>query len=99
MKWQSVETRKGTRCRVLEGGSGTPLVFLHSAGGLLADNPFLVKLLGDRLKTPASLVAEEAPPGQPLNDIGQGLGQAVGSAAEIIVTTPFKVLTIATGAR
>ena len=64
-----------------------------------ADNPFLVKLLGDRLKTPASLIAEEAPPGQPLNDIGQGLGQAVGSAAEIIVTTPFKVLTIATGAR
>ena len=44
MKWQSVDTRKGTRCRVLEGGSGTPLVFLHSAGGLLADNPFLEQL-------------------------------------------------------
>jgi pimeloyl-ACP methyl ester carboxylesterase len=41
MKWQVVETRKGTRCRVLEGGSGAPLVFFHSAGGLLRDNPFL----------------------------------------------------------
>ena len=41
MKWQVVETKKGTRCRVLEGGSGTPVVFLHSAGGLLKDNPFL----------------------------------------------------------
>lgn len=44
MKWQSVDTRKGTRCRVLEGGSGTPLVFFHSAGGLLPDNPFLDRL-------------------------------------------------------
>jgi pimeloyl-ACP methyl ester carboxylesterase len=41
MKWQLVDTRKGTRCRVLEAGSGAPLVFLHSAGGLLRDNPFL----------------------------------------------------------
>jgi pimeloyl-ACP methyl ester carboxylesterase len=44
MKWQSVDTRKGTRCRVLEGGSGSPLVFFHSAGGLLVDNPFLEQL-------------------------------------------------------
>jgi pimeloyl-ACP methyl ester carboxylesterase len=44
MKWTAVDTRKGTRCRVLEGGSGAPLVFLHSAGGLLADNPFLDQL-------------------------------------------------------
>ncbi len=41
MKWQVVETKKGTRCRVLEGGSGAPLVFFHGAGGLLRDNPFL----------------------------------------------------------
>jgi pimeloyl-ACP methyl ester carboxylesterase len=41
MKWEVVATRKGTRCRVLAGGSGAPVVFFHGAGGLLADNPFL----------------------------------------------------------
>jgi pimeloyl-ACP methyl ester carboxylesterase len=41
LKSQTVETKKGTRCRVLEGGSGAPVVFFHGAGGLLADNPFL----------------------------------------------------------
>jgi pimeloyl-ACP methyl ester carboxylesterase len=44
MKAQLVETKKGTRCRVLEAGSGAPLVVLHSAGGLLRDNPFLDRL-------------------------------------------------------
>jgi pimeloyl-ACP methyl ester carboxylesterase len=44
VKAQLVDTKKGTRCRVLEAGSGTPLVFLHSAGGLLRDNPFLDRL-------------------------------------------------------
>jgi pimeloyl-ACP methyl ester carboxylesterase len=44
MKWQRVETKKGLRGRVLEGGSGAPLVFLHGAGGLLGDNPFLERL-------------------------------------------------------
>ena len=44
MKWRAVGTKKGTRCRVLEGGSGAPLLYLHGAGGLLADNPFLDQL-------------------------------------------------------
>jgi pimeloyl-ACP methyl ester carboxylesterase len=44
MKYQTIDTRKGTRCRVLEGGSGAPVVFFHGAGGLLADNPFLDQL-------------------------------------------------------
>jgi pimeloyl-ACP methyl ester carboxylesterase len=46
MKARSIETRKGTRCRVLEAGSGTPIVFFHGAGGLLAENPFLDQLAG-----------------------------------------------------
>lgn len=44
MKSRSIETKRGARCRVLEAGSGMPVVFLHSAGGLLADNPFLDQL-------------------------------------------------------
>ena len=56
MKWQVVETKKGTRCRVLEAGSGAPLLFLHSAGGLLRDNPFL-----DRLAQRYHVLAPEWP--------------------------------------
>jgi pimeloyl-ACP methyl ester carboxylesterase len=44
MKTRTIETKRGARSRVLEGGSGMPLVFLHGAGGLLADNPFLDQL-------------------------------------------------------
>jgi len=56
VKAQLVETKKGTRCRVLEAGSGAPLVVLHSAGGLLRDNPFL-----DRLAQRYHVVAPEWP--------------------------------------
>ncbi|WP_217577391.1 alpha/beta hydrolase [Mesorhizobium sp. GbtcB19] len=69
-------------------------------GGLnhakFADNPVLVQLLGDRLRTPAALRSTEAG-STDLDNIGQGLGKAVGSVAEVVITTPFKVLTIATG--
>ncbi|MEI9403681.1 alpha/beta hydrolase [Mesorhizobium argentiipisi] len=74
----------------------------HAKGGdglnhaKFADNPILVQLLGNRLRTPAGLASDEPDPAQ-LNDIGQGLGKAVGSVAEVVITTPFKVLTIATG--
>jgi pimeloyl-ACP methyl ester carboxylesterase len=44
MKERTIETKRGARVRVLEGGSGAPLVFLHGAGGLLAENPFLDRL-------------------------------------------------------
>jgi pimeloyl-ACP methyl ester carboxylesterase len=36
-----VTTKRGCKVRVLEAGSGTPLVFLHGAGGLFPENPFL----------------------------------------------------------
>ena len=56
MKWRAIETARGVRCRVLEGGGGAPLVFLHGAAGLLRDNPFL-----DALARRYSVFAPELP--------------------------------------
>src|SRR6058998_3631518 len=47
MKETTVETKRGAKVRVLEAGRGAPLVFLHGAGGLLAENAFLDQL-GER---------------------------------------------------
>ena len=44
MNGHMIETRRGVKVRVLEAGSGDPLVFMHGAGGLFADNPFLDQL-------------------------------------------------------
>ena len=41
MKSQFLTSKRGCRVRVLEAGSGTPVVFLHGAGGLFPENPFL----------------------------------------------------------
>lgn len=41
MKSHKIETKRGVRVRVFEAGRGAPLVFLHGAGGLFAENPFL----------------------------------------------------------
>lgn len=39
-----IDTKRGTSVRVFEAGSGAPLVFMHGAGGLFPQNPFLDKL-------------------------------------------------------
>ncbi|MBI3248476.1 MAG: alpha/beta fold hydrolase [Deltaproteobacteria bacterium] len=44
MNVRKIETKRGARVRVFEAGSGAPLVFLHGAGGLFAENPFLDRL-------------------------------------------------------
>ncbi|HJQ82838.1 MAG TPA: alpha/beta fold hydrolase [Candidatus Binatia bacterium] len=56
MKPRTIETKRGARVRVLEGGTGKPLVFLHGAGGLFAENPFL-----DRLAERYRVFAPELP--------------------------------------
>jgi len=43
METKTVETRHAP-IRYLEGGSGEPLVFLHGAGGMTADDPILKEL-------------------------------------------------------
>jgi pimeloyl-ACP methyl ester carboxylesterase len=53
---RTIETARGARCRVLEGGSGAPLVFFHGEAGLLRDNPFL-----DQLATGYHVFAPELP--------------------------------------
>jgi len=44
MNARTIETRRGCKVRVFEAGQGVPLVFLHGAGGLFTENPFLEKL-------------------------------------------------------
>jgi pimeloyl-ACP methyl ester carboxylesterase len=55
-----IETKRGAKVRVLEAGPpsgpGAPLVFLHGAGGLYAENPFL-----DRLAARYHVLAPELP--------------------------------------
>ena len=65
MKTQTIVTKRGARVRVFEAGQGHPLVFMHGAGGLFAENPFL-DLLAQRYR----VVAPELP----------GYGESTGEA-------------------
>ena len=44
MNSRVIQTGRGLDVRVLEAGSGDPLVFMHGAGGLFPENPFLDQL-------------------------------------------------------
>jgi pimeloyl-ACP methyl ester carboxylesterase len=44
MNSRFLTTPRGCKVRVYEAGDGSPLVFLHGAGGFLAENPFLEQL-------------------------------------------------------
>nr|WP_173932260.1 alpha/beta hydrolase [Chelativorans sp. Marseille-P2723] len=62
-----------------------------------AENPLLIRLLGEGLaETGAQPLADQAITRR-LANLARGIGQTVGSAAELVVTTPFEVLDIAVG--
>ncbi|WP_394892439.1 alpha/beta hydrolase [Mesorhizobium sp. AaZ16] len=62
-----------------------------------ADNPLLVKMLGDGLQRSEDLTANEREVTDRINGLAQGLGQTLTSAAEIVITTPISVLNVAVG--
>ncbi|TWG94168.1 esterase/lipase superfamily enzyme [Mesorhizobium sp. J18] len=62
-----------------------------------ADNPVLVRLLGEHLSTPDDLNETESEITNRIGSLAQGLGQTLTSAAEIIITTPLEVINIAVG--
>jgi len=62
-----------------------------------AENPILVRLLGERLSSEGNLNARDhdAVAGK-LETLVRGLGQTVGTAADIVITTPLTVIDLAT---
>ncbi len=63
-----------------------------------AENPVLVRLLGERLSSEGELNEgnEDVVVGQ-VENLVRGLGQTFGSAADIVITTPLTVIELATG--
>jgi len=62
-----------------------------------ADNPLLVQLLGQRLNEDDAFAGDGTQVAERIQRLAQGLGQTLGSAAEIVVTTPLEVISIAVG--
>jgi pimeloyl-ACP methyl ester carboxylesterase len=44
MEWARIETARGASCRVLQGGKGEAVVYLHGVGGLRDEEPMLEQL-------------------------------------------------------
>lgn len=62
-----------------------------------ADNPVLVQLLGDRLNQGDDFGESGDQITRRIEQLTRGIGQTLGSAAEIIITTPLEVINIAVG--
>lgn len=62
-----------------------------------ADNPVLVQLLGDRLNEGDDFGESGDQITRRIEQLTRGIGQTIGSAAEIIITTPLEVINIAVG--
>lgn len=64
-----------------------------------ADNPLMIQLLGQRLNEDDRLGGSSDQVAQRIESLAQGLGQTLGSAAQIVITTPLEVISIAVGGR
>jgi esterase/lipase superfamily enzyme len=63
-----------------------------------ADNPVLVKLLGEKLLEDSTFgTAELGGKGSRIGNLAGGITQTISSAAEIVITTPFEVLNVVVG--
>lgn len=62
-----------------------------------ADNPLLIQLLGDRLNEGDHFAADGDQITRRIERLAQGLGQTLGTAAEIVITTPLEVINVAVG--
>ena len=62
-----------------------------------ADNPLLVRLLGKQLADPNAFDGSETDISDAIGLVARGLGRAVGSAAELVITAPGTILRVAVG--
>ncbi|WP_246666044.1 alpha/beta hydrolase [Aquamicrobium sp. LC103] len=63
-----------------------------------ADNPLLVRLLGEHLQADSQLgTGDRQEISSRIGRLAQGLGQTIGTAAEIVITTPLEVINVAVG--
>jgi esterase/lipase superfamily enzyme len=62
-----------------------------------ADNPVLVKLLGERLAQDSNFGTSETSASGRVGNLAGGITQTITSAAEIVITTPFEVLNVVVG--
>ena len=62
-----------------------------------AENPLLIRLLGESLAGADENRPPEREIARKLDSLAKGIGQTVGSAADLIITTPFEVLDVQVG--
>jgi esterase/lipase superfamily enzyme len=60
-----------------------------------ADNPLIVRLLGKQLADPNAFAGTSTDVSDAISLVARGLGRAVGSAAELVITAPGSILKVA----
>lgn len=62
-----------------------------------ADNPLIVRLLGRQLADPNAFAGSSSDISDAIGLVARGLGRAVGSATELVITAPGSILRVAVG--